>query len=115
MGHTIFPWLSGFGNQGKGQRLEGANKGFEISLCKWANVSSLPEFVLHNFIVNIKVLKNRWVIRRDICFRYAKDANIEAVNETMVQGWVSLEEIKSCEPTEPCVWMIRGEGIRPSV
>ena len=115
MYRAIFPWLSGFGNQRKGRGLEGANKGLEISLCEGANVSSLPKLVLHNLIVDIKVLKNRWVIRRDICFRYAKDSNIEAVNETMVQGWVSLEEIKSREPTEPCIWVIRGEGVRPSV
>ena len=66
MNHAIFPWLSGFGNQRKGQRLEGADKGLKISLCKGANVSSFPKLVPHNLIVNIKVLKNRWVIRRDM-------------------------------------------------
>ena len=115
MDSTIFPWLARFWDQRKRRRLEGANEGLEIDLCKGANVSPLLELVLHNLIVNIKVLKNRWVIRRDICFRYAKDANIEAVNETMVQGWVSLEEIERREPTEPHIWVIRGERVRPSV
>ena len=99
----------------RGAKTGGANKGLEIGLCKGANVSALPKLVLYNLIVNIKVLKNRWVIRGDICFRYAKDANIEAVNEAMVQGWVSLEEIEHCDPTEPHNWVIRGEHVRPSV
>ena len=115
MDSTIFPWLARFGDQRKRQRLEGANEGLEIGLCKGANVSPLPKLVLHNLIVNIKVLKDRRVIRGDICFRYAKDANIEAMNETMVQRWVSLKEIERREPTEPRIWVIRSECVRPSV
>ena len=112
---AISPWLAWFGDQRKGRRLEGANKSLEIGLCKGANVSPLPKLVLHNLIINIKVLKDRWVIRRDICFRYAKDANIKSMNKTMVQGWVSLEEIERRELTEPRIWVIRGERVRPSV
>ena len=61
------------------------------------------------------MLKDRWVIRGNISSRYAKDANIKAVNETMVQVRVSLEEVERCEPLEPHVQVVRGERVRFSV
>ena len=61
------------------------------------------------------MLKDRWVIRGNISSRYAKDADIKAVNETMVQGWVSLKEAERREPLEPRVRVVRGERVRFSV
>ena len=61
------------------------------------------------------MLKDRWVIRGNISSRYAKDADIKAVNETMVQGWVSLKEAERRELLEPRVRVVRGECVRFSV
>ena len=112
---AVFPWLAQFGYQGKRRRLEGADEGLEFGLREGANISSLPKLVFHNFIVNFRMLKDRWVIRGNKSSRYAKDANIKAINKTMVQGWVSLEEVERHEPLEPHVQVVRGERVRFSV
>ena len=61
------------------------------------------------------MLKDNWVIRGNISSKYAKDANIKAINKTMVQCWVSLEEVEGHERLEPRVRVVRGEHVRLSV
>jgi len=46
---------------------------------------------------------------------YARDANIESMNETMVQVWVFFEETRFTELSEPCIWFIWSEWVRSSV
>jgi len=52
---------------------------------------------------------------RNICLLYARDANIEAVNETMVQVWVFFKETRFTELSEPCIWVIGSKQVRSSV
>ena len=47
--------------------------------------------------------------------RYARDAKIEAMGETMVQARVLVKNTIMFELSEPCIWVVGSERVKLSV
>ena len=60
---SILAWLAWLGDPRERRRLEGTNKGLDLSSRAWADVTALLEFARDHFLVGLRVQEEGWTIR----------------------------------------------------